>query len=108
MPDSMQGSHTPIRITGNGNCFYNAISMALFGSEEYYPIIRFATVYALVTSKEYFDNYFDVIDGTLLKRILSARTDSLKEIEFYRQKYSENEQLYSWANIETEIGTCIA
>ena len=36
-------THTPVNVTGDGNCLFRAMSMGLFGTENYYMLIRLLT-----------------------------------------------------------------
>jgi hypothetical protein len=45
----------PIITTGDGSCFYNAVSLLLFGTESYSDILRLAVLYALIKYKNAFD-----------------------------------------------------
>ena len=38
----------PIATTGDGNCMYNALSLAFCGTERFSVVIRLLTTYALV------------------------------------------------------------
>jgi hypothetical protein len=43
-----------INTTGNGNCLYNAISIALKGAESLCNLLRLLTVYSLLNEYQYF------------------------------------------------------
>jgi hypothetical protein len=46
----------PLSVVGDGNCFFRAVSLALFGSQELHSLIR------LLVLKEIFDNqvFYDI------------------------------------------------
>ena len=45
--------YVPVRTTGDGNCMYNTISIALHDTEEYAAHLRAITVYSLLENKEH-------------------------------------------------------
>ena len=50
---SFTSQYVPVRTTGDGNCMYNTISIALHGTEEYTAHLRAITVYNLLENKEH-------------------------------------------------------
>ena len=50
---SFTSQYVPVRTTGDGNCMYNTISIALHGTEEYTAHLRTITVYSLLENKEH-------------------------------------------------------
>ena len=50
---SFTSQYVPVRTTGDGNCMYNTISIALHGTEEYTAHLRAITVYSLLENKEH-------------------------------------------------------
>lgn len=54
LDDKCEQYYEPVLTTGDGNCFYNAISMVLFGHENYSKLLRLANVYILSLYDVYF------------------------------------------------------
>ena len=50
---SFTSHYVPVRTTGDGNCMYNTISIALHGTEEYTAHLRAITVYSLLENMEH-------------------------------------------------------
>ena len=42
--------------SSDGNCFYNAISLCLFGNEEFRHVLRLAVVFIVFENEQYFRN----------------------------------------------------
>ena len=49
----------PIKTDGDGNCFYRAISLLFFRSEEHFILIKVITLYYLIQEKAYFNSGFN-------------------------------------------------
>jgi hypothetical protein len=47
LKNGQQDSYEPVLTTGDGNCFYNAISLQLFGHENHSKRLRLVNVYIL-------------------------------------------------------------
>ena len=50
---SFTSEYIPMRTTGDGNCMYNTISIALHGTEEYTAHLRAISVYSLLENKKH-------------------------------------------------------
>lgn len=52
-------THVPISITGDGNCLFRAVSMALYGSDEYHTYIRLLTALEIIENQANYDYEHD-------------------------------------------------
>jgi hypothetical protein len=75
-----------VQTKGDGNCFYNAISLCLFGSQEYCNIKRLGTAFIFVENEQYMRNLISSFYGE-------------KKLNQFLVDISKN---YNWAN-EYEI-----
>ena len=75
-----------VQTKGVGNCFYNAISLCLFGSQEYCNIKRLGTAFIFVENEQY------------MRNLISSTYDE-KKLNQFLVDISKN---YNWAN-EYEI-----
>ena len=46
----------PLCVQGDGNCLFRALSLGLFGNEQYHSHIRLLTAMELVDNRHYYDN----------------------------------------------------
>jgi len=46
---------SPRQIIGDGNCFYRAVSLALFGSQQFHFYVRAATAFHIIEDPSYYD-----------------------------------------------------
>ncbi len=60
----------PIKTVGDGNCFYRAISLLFFRSEEHFILIKVITLYYLIQEKAYFNSGFS---SSYTQMILNAK-----------------------------------
>jgi len=68
-PDLLQ-TNVPLKVAGDGNCLFRAISWAQYGTEDYHALLRLKTALELLTFPEHYDNtradYVNIIrDGRL-------------------------------------------
>ena len=59
---SFTSQYVPVRTTGDGNCMYNTISIALHGTEEYTAHLRAITVHSLLENIRNKENKNNVRD----------------------------------------------
>ena len=50
-------SYVCLKTTPDGNCLYNAVSLNLFGMEDYWPYIKLAMIFILFEYEPYFREY---------------------------------------------------
>ena len=76
---SFTSQYVPVRTTGDGNCMYNTISIALHGTEEYTAHLRAITVYSLLENK---DHMFEVMKPStqLLLRNVDRNEENIRAI----------------------------
>lgn len=53
-PIDVERFYEPVLTTGDGNCFYNAVSIVLCGNENYSKLLRLANEYILSLYDAYF------------------------------------------------------
>ena len=67
-------------VTGDGNCMYRAVSLALFGNQKHYLQLRFLTAMEITQNRNYYDQqnqqFVDLINNI---RVVSSDYDSLLE-----------------------------
>ncbi|XP_035685260.1 uncharacterized protein LOC118421864 [Branchiostoma floridae] len=51
----MLRSHEPLRVAGDGNCLFRALSLGLFGKEDYHVLIRLLTALEIFSYQAYYD-----------------------------------------------------
>ena len=56
LDDNCGNYYEPVLTTADGNCFYNAISIVLYGNEKQSKLLRLANVYVLSVFDSYFRN----------------------------------------------------
>ena len=66
---SFTSQYVPVRTTGDGNCMYNTISIALHGTEEYTAHLRAITVYSLLENKEHMSEVMKPSTQLLLRNV---------------------------------------
>ena len=76
----------PVATSANGNCFYNAISLCLFSSEEFNLLLRILVIFTFFENEKYFRNLIRYTYGDKL----------------FNQKIEDIARNYNWAN-EYEI-----
>jgi len=73
-------THSPKTVRADGNCFYRAISLVLFGTDTFYLNIRLAIILEMFENSSFYDinhpKYHDLIQDF---RIVSPRFDLLCE-----------------------------
>lgn len=47
---------TPVKVYGDGNCFYRSISLSLFGCENHHVEMRVRTLFELVHNEKWYSN----------------------------------------------------
>ena len=52
----------PVKVKLDGNCLFNAVSMALFGEEDNATLLRLAAVWQAVT---HYDHYFEMVNKAI-------------------------------------------
>ncbi len=57
LPKAFQKSHYSIQTSKDGNCFYRAISINLYGVEVYHTIIRLLCSNQLILKRTFFDEW---------------------------------------------------
>ena len=64
--------------SSDGNCFYNAISLCLFGNEEFRHVLRLAVVFIVFENEQYFRNLikFSYGEHKLNDMVISFSTDT--------------------------------
>ena len=51
----MKETHAPLCVTGDGNCLFRAVSLALYGTENYHVIIRTLAAIELIENRRQYD-----------------------------------------------------
>ena len=51
----MKETHAPLCVTGDGNCLFRAVSLALYGTENYHVIIRTLAAIELIENRRHYD-----------------------------------------------------
>ncbi|KAF5284468.1 hypothetical protein FQR65_LT13526 [Abscondita terminalis] len=125
VPQSMRKTYKGATIRGDGNCWYSSLSVGLFGTPEYWTVIRFASVRAMVKYDRYFRRYAedfympDRRDPPLEERdrflfgLLNAGTVSdkiyLTESKYGDQIIFQRQHIqFSWADNVTQLASQIS
>ena len=62
---SLLKDHLPLSVTGDGNCFYRALSRGLYGHERYHALLRLLTALEIACFPCYYDttrpDYLDIV-----------------------------------------------
>ena len=101
IPEVMQNSYRIYDIIGDGNCFYSAISLALFGSPKFMSVMRFATVMAMVDYRYYFQTFAERsaerpdTDPGILRELIAAGTPT-QHISAAAKIYPHPERYTHW------------
>ncbi|CAH1245863.1 PIN4 [Branchiostoma lanceolatum] len=65
-------THFPVRVQGDGNCFYRALSQGMYGHEEKHFHIRLLTALEIAENPQYYDTkhaeYIDLINDSRIVR----------------------------------------
>ena len=92
---SFTSHYVPVRTTGDGNCMYNIISIALHGTEEYAAHLRAITVYSLLENMEHMfeamclvHNYYYVMWIEMKK--ISQQLQKGNGSNFYKKQLKTN------------------
>ncbi|GFS09746.1 hypothetical protein ElyMa_006630500 [Elysia marginata] len=48
-------THVPIRVAGDGNCLFRAVSLALYGTEEFHDTIRLLSAIEMIENRPHYD-----------------------------------------------------
>ena len=77
IPNEMRPRFEIIRATLDGNCWYNAVSISLFGTEEFHPIVRMSTILVMALYPIYYQSFSRTFGfgGSLKKLFLEAGKD---------------------------------
>ena len=77
MPNEMRPRFEIIRAKPDGNCWYNAVSISLFGTEEFHPIVRLSTILVMALYPFYYQSFSRTFSfgGSLKKLFLTAGKD---------------------------------
>ncbi|KAF5299788.1 hypothetical protein FQR65_LT19457 [Abscondita terminalis] len=57
VPTTMRQTYKGAKVKGDGNCWYSSLSITLFGTPDYMPVIRFASVRAMLKYERYFTRH---------------------------------------------------
>ena len=64
-------THTPVKVTGDGNSLFRAVSMGLFGTGNYYMLIRLLTTIEKILSENHYNHeYAEFVDHFHNPRLL--------------------------------------
>ena len=112
IPISMRPYYRRVNVSGDGNCWYHAISMCLYGHQNYVALIRFATLIELTRRwDDYFKRFVLQHEGNnadLLKCFLSVGTMS-DDWEILQEKFTDDYNKEStYAEDYAELATSIA
>ena len=58
-------SFSPRAVVGDGNCYYRAVSLALYGHEDHHRHLRAVTAIEMIKNREYYDvegKYYNLDD----------------------------------------------
>ena len=66
---SFTSQYVPVRTTGDGNCMYNTISIALHGTEEYAGHLRAIILYSLLENEEHMFEVMKLSTQLLLRNV---------------------------------------
>ena len=73
-------THTPVNVTGDGNCLFRAVSMGLFGTENYYMLIRLlTTIEAILNENHYNYEHAEFVDHFHDPRLFFDSYDKILE-----------------------------
>ncbi|CAG2113098.1 unnamed protein product, partial [Medioppia subpectinata] len=116
IPQEMRQHYKGVSNRSDGNCWYHAVSRTLFGDTKYMPVIRFASLIAVLRHMNYFDDYSrrTIADGIhenarLMFTCLSIST--LSDKEHITNRYYHTLKLpnyFSWAFRVAELATQIS
>jgi hypothetical protein len=79
VPEEMWENFHLQNNSGLGDCFYHAISVALYGTPALMPLFRFATIIAIVRHRVYFERFCASNSANFLKNLLSVGTFGPRE-----------------------------
>ena len=55
MKPALLDNHVPLKVFGDGNCLYRALSRALYGTEEYHMLLRLFTALEILCHDKLYD-----------------------------------------------------
>ena len=55
LPEEFRRNFREFKVRAGGNSFYRSVSLAIFGDEDYFPIVRFATLMMVACKMNYFE-----------------------------------------------------
>lgn len=115
LPNALTEDFAPIYTTGNGDCFYNSISIGLIGTEHLNIALRLVSLFVILKYREQFSRIFNM-DVTNNERNLSFECFLLgvgtpfdlipDATEIYGDMI--HYERFSWANENSLASTAIA
>ena len=84
------GNHKPLKIVGDGNCFFRAVSRVLYGTEEHHLMIRLLSCVEMANNPSYYDaslrTYKDLINDNriVLGRYVGSLNNWLMGLQHHK------------------------
>ena len=85
----------PRGVAGDGNCFYRASSLALYGSQEYHIYLRICTASEILTHRDVYDVNSATALSEIVESLPSSSVDSLLTDALTPGAYAELAHLYA-------------
>jgi hypothetical protein len=82
IPKCFLNEFTVINTSADGNCFYRSVSISLFGTDMYYPLIRLLAVNQLMSNKSFFELWTLLLDNSSDNSIIKLVEIASKDREW--------------------------
>jgi hypothetical protein len=115
LPNALTEDFAPIDTSGNGDCFYNSISIGLIGTEHLNIALRLISLFMILKYREQFWRIFNMNDTNRERNfsfecfLLGVGT-SFELIPDATEIYGDmiHYQRFNWANENSMVSTAIA
>lgn len=95
---------SPRAVYGDGNCMYRAVSLALYGTEQYHAQLRLLTTLEIIDNRTYYDNsHRKFVDLIKDQRIVTPCFDDLLAAAYVDGSYSDMLHIYA---LSAAAGQC--